>query len=140
VDRPIYPFALEMSKDVVALADPNAHPIRVHLSPPDGQGDTEIVNAKFVVGADGAFPEHYKRKNESDPCFVGAHSWVRKTLGIDLTGEQSGRQLQAYLYAQFFILLFHRQNIFGVSSTWCQRPTSRTFVIDVQSIRTMARA
>ncbi|KIM90285.1 hypothetical protein PILCRDRAFT_812015 [Piloderma croceum F 1598] len=71
VDRPIYPFALEMSKDVAILADPNAHPIRVHLSSPDGQVDTEIVNAKFVVGAD------------------GAHSWVRKTLGIDMTGEQS---------------------------------------------------
>jgi phenol 2-monooxygenase (NADPH) len=91
VDRSIYPFTLELSKDVAALADPNAHPIRVHLSPPDGQADTEIVNAKFVVGADGAFPKHYKHKNESDPCFAGAHSWVRKTLGIDMTGEQSGR-------------------------------------------------
>ena len=34
----------------------------------------EIVRAKFVVGAD------------------GAHSWVRKTLGISMDGEQTGAQ------------------------------------------------
>jgi phenol 2-monooxygenase len=34
--------------------------------------DPEIVHAKFVVGAD------------------GAHSWVRKTLGISMDGEQTG--------------------------------------------------
>ena len=34
--------------------------------------DTETVHAKFVVGAD------------------GAHSWVRKTLGISMDGEQTG--------------------------------------------------
>ena len=40
----------------------------------DGESDdnTEIVRAKFVVGAD------------------GAHSWVRKTLGISMDGEQTG--------------------------------------------------
>ena len=36
--------------------------------------DAEIVRAKFVVGAD------------------GAHSWVRKTLGISMDGEQTGAQ------------------------------------------------
>ena len=56
VDRPFYPIALELSKDATVLADPNVHPIRVHLSPADGQTDTEIVNAKFLVGADGTFP------------------------------------------------------------------------------------
>jgi phenol 2-monooxygenase (NADPH) len=34
--------------------------------------DPEVVHAKFVVGAD------------------GAHSWVRKTLGISMDGEQTG--------------------------------------------------
>jgi len=38
----------------------------------DSGSDTEIVRAKFVVGAD------------------GAHSWVRKALGISMDGEQTG--------------------------------------------------
>lgn len=44
-----------------------------HLNRDSGDGDdTETVRAKFVVGAD------------------GAHSWVRKTLGISMDGEQTG--------------------------------------------------
>ena len=42
-----------------------------HLDKASGD-DAEIVRAKFVVGAD------------------GAHSWVRKTLGISMDGEQTG--------------------------------------------------
>jgi phenol 2-monooxygenase (NADPH) len=38
----------------------------------ESEDDTEIVRAKFVIGAD------------------GAHSWVRKTLGIPMEGEQTG--------------------------------------------------
>ena len=34
--------------------------------------DPETVYAKFVVGTD------------------GAHSWIRKTLGISMDGEQTG--------------------------------------------------
>ena len=44
-----------------------------HLDKESGD-DTEIVHAKFVVGTD------------------GAHSWVRKTLGISMDGEQTGAQ------------------------------------------------
>lgn len=44
-----------------------------HLDKESGD-DAEIVHAKFVVGAD------------------GAHSWVRKTLGISMDGEQTGAQ------------------------------------------------
>jgi 2-polyprenyl-6-methoxyphenol hydroxylase-like FAD-dependent oxidoreductase len=44
-----------------------------HLDRDSGDGDdTETVRAKFVVGAD------------------GAHSWVRKSLGISMDGEQTG--------------------------------------------------
>ena len=43
-----------------------------HLDAPEGQ-DTEIVHAKFVIGAD------------------GAHSWVRKTLNITMDGEQTSQ-------------------------------------------------
>ncbi|THG94540.1 hypothetical protein EW026_g6950 [Hermanssonia centrifuga] len=43
----------------------------MNLNAKEGQAETEIVHAKFVVGAD------------------GAHSWVRKTLGIAMDGEQT---------------------------------------------------
>ena len=44
-----------------------------HLDKESGD-DAEIVRVKFVVGAD------------------GAHSWVRKILGISMDGEQTGAQ------------------------------------------------
>ncbi|KAI1791861.1 FAD binding domain-containing protein [Ganoderma leucocontextum] len=74
VERPIVPTSLELSKSEEELKDPNAHPVKVvlnHLDPPTNAGNSEIVHAKFVLGAD------------------GAHSWVRKTLGIALDGEQT---------------------------------------------------
>jgi phenol 2-monooxygenase len=46
--------------------------------------DTETVHAKFVVGAD------------------GAHSWVRKTLGIAMDGEQTGTQAILVSNSVFF--------------------------------------
>ncbi|EJF59085.1 hypothetical protein DICSQDRAFT_65759 [Dichomitus squalens LYAD-421 SS1] len=74
VERPIVPTSLELSESEEELKDPNARPVKVvlkYLDPPADAGDSEIVNAKFVLGAD------------------GAHSWVRKTLGITLDGEQT---------------------------------------------------
>ncbi|KAI0364365.1 hypothetical protein BV20DRAFT_956369 [Pilatotrama ljubarskyi] len=74
VERPIVPTSIEMSASEEELKDPNAHPVKVilkHLDPPQQHGDSEIVRAKFVVGAD------------------GAHSWVRKSLGISMDGEQT---------------------------------------------------
>ncbi|KAF8270632.1 FAD binding domain-containing protein [Lactarius quietus] len=73
VERPIVPIALQISEDPRELADPHAYPVKVvlkHLAKESGD-DTEIVRAKFVVGTD------------------GAHSWVRKTLGISMDGEQT---------------------------------------------------
>jgi len=95
VERAIVPIALQISEDPKEIADPHAYPVKVrnfptqlnappslkrnsssqvvlkHLAKASGD-DTEIVRAKFVVGAD------------------GAHSWVRKTLGFSMDGEQTG--------------------------------------------------
>ncbi|KAI0628037.1 FAD binding domain-containing protein [Trametes polyzona] len=74
VERPIVPTSIELSQSEAELRDPSAHPVKVtlkYLDPPEGQSDSEIVNAKFVLGAD------------------GAHSWVRKALGISMDGEQT---------------------------------------------------
>ncbi|KAI0259427.1 FAD binding domain-containing protein [Gloeopeniophorella convolvens] len=74
VERPIVPVSLQVSEDPKELADNRSHPVKVQLrklAPKDGESDTETVRAKFVVGAD------------------GAHSWVRKTLGISMDGEQT---------------------------------------------------
>ncbi|KAI0832097.1 FAD binding domain-containing protein [Trametes gibbosa] len=74
VERPIIPTSIALSTSEAELRDPTAHPVTVtlkYLAPKDGQSDTEIVKAKFVLGAD------------------GAHSWVRKQLGIALDGEQT---------------------------------------------------
>lgn len=43
-----------------------------HLEPEEGQEETEVVYAKYVLGSD------------------GAHSWVRKSLGFTMDGEQTG--------------------------------------------------
>ncbi|KAH9851912.1 FAD binding domain-containing protein [Lenzites betulinus] len=74
VERPIIPTSIELSTSEAELRDPTAHPVTValqYLAPQEGESDTEIVKAKFVLGAD------------------GAHSWVRKQLGIALDGEQT---------------------------------------------------
>ena len=44
----------------------------------EGEADTEIVHAKYVLGAD------------------GAHSWVRKSFGISMDGEQTGMRLHRH--------------------------------------------
>lgn len=73
VERPIVPSALEWPSDV-ASASPDSYPLKVTLKkqdPKPHEEDTEIVHAKYVIGAD------------------GAHSWVRKTLGFAMEGEQT---------------------------------------------------
>ncbi|KAG2363152.1 FAD binding domain-containing protein [Suillus spraguei] len=74
VDRPMAPSSLEISEDPEELLDPSSYPVKVvldHLGPSDTTLEQEIVYAKFVLGAD------------------GAHSWVRKTLGFTMDGEQT---------------------------------------------------
>ncbi|KAF9224075.1 hypothetical protein BS17DRAFT_780425 [Gyrodon lividus] len=68
VERPTTPSAIEI------LDNADDYPVKVtleHLDVVDEQIRTETVRAKFVVGAD------------------GAHSWVRKALGISMDGEQT---------------------------------------------------
>ncbi|OCH85883.1 hypothetical protein OBBRIDRAFT_784167 [Obba rivulosa] len=74
VGRPIIPTSIELDQNPVTLKDPQSHPIKAvlkHLDAPEGQSDTEVVYAKYLVGAD------------------GAHSWVRKSFGITMDGEQT---------------------------------------------------
>ncbi|KAH0836789.1 putative phenol 2-monooxygenase (NADPH) [Lanmaoa asiatica] len=74
VERPRRPTAIEISEDVDELSNPSSYPVKVtveHLDAIDDESKTEIVHAKFVVGSD------------------GAHSWVRRTLGIEMIGEQT---------------------------------------------------
>ncbi|GJJ11380.1 hypothetical protein Clacol_005612 [Clathrus columnatus] len=71
VDRPIMPISLEISDDRDKLGNPNAYCVKAVLKHLDTTEHTEIVHAKYAIGAD------------------GAHSWVRKTLGIDMEGEQT---------------------------------------------------
>ncbi|KII85917.1 hypothetical protein PLICRDRAFT_115229 [Plicaturopsis crispa FD-325 SS-3] len=74
VDRPIIPTSIELSTDATLLQDPTSHPVKVvlqHTDDVEGENYSEVVRAKFVVGAD------------------GAHSWVRKSLGIAMEGEQT---------------------------------------------------
>ncbi|KIM44405.1 hypothetical protein M413DRAFT_442389 [Hebeloma cylindrosporum] len=74
VTRPAIPVSIQLSEDELELKDPDAYPVRVvlrHLGHENNADETEVVHAKFVIGAD------------------GAHSWVRKTLGIAMEGEQT---------------------------------------------------
>ena len=69
VERPITPTCLEISNDPKELVDPSSHPVKVRscfqavsyiyssikvlLKRLNGEEDTEVVRAKYVVGADG---------------------------------------------------------------------------------------
>ncbi|KAJ3852796.1 FAD binding domain-containing protein [Lentinula lateritia] len=73
VSRPVIPTSLEVTEALVD--DFDAYPVRVVLEHEDTETEdekrTEIVYAKYVLGAD------------------GAHSWVRKCIGIAMQGEQT---------------------------------------------------
>ncbi|KAG5725040.1 Phenol 2-monooxygenase [Termitomyces sp. T112] len=71
VDRPILPVSIQISQN---STEPDAHPVRVvlkHVDVFEGQADSEVVHAKYVIGGD------------------GAHSWVRKAFDIEMEGEQT---------------------------------------------------
>ena len=74
VDRPIVPTEIKLNDDPKALADPQSHPVKITLKHLEDES-TEIVHAKYVLGAD------------------GAHSWVRREIGVTMDGEQTGGHL-----------------------------------------------
>jgi phenol 2-monooxygenase len=77
VERPMTIVKLEIDDDESALLSRDSYPVRAVLKSLDQDQDyeeyqeEEVVRAKYVIGAD------------------GAHSWVRKTLGIAMEGEQT---------------------------------------------------
>lgn len=94
VERPIVPTSIQLSADKADLKDPHSHPVKVvlkYLASEEGRSDTEVVNAKFVIGADGktnsipATPRDFAEHNS----LTGAHSWVRKSFDIAMEGEQT---------------------------------------------------
>jgi len=84
VDRPLLPELLEVSDDDAELNNPGSYPVKVvlkHLEPNEGEPETEVVHAKYVLGAD------------------GAHSWVRDAIGLTMYPEIENDQLVAPLMA-----------------------------------------
>lgn len=80
-----------LSKDVPADGDP----------PPklDEEG-SEIVHAKYVVGADGKLCDLLQAERTVTYLHLnspGAHSWVRKTLGITMDGESTSKTISSRL-------------------------------------------
>ncbi|KAF7969243.1 hypothetical protein HWV62_27888 [Athelia sp. TMB] len=67
VDRQTVPVSMHLSEDEAELRDSSTYPVQ-HLN---DEAARETVHAKFVVGTD------------------GAHSWVRKSLGIAMEGIQT---------------------------------------------------
>ncbi|KAI0628044.1 FAD binding domain-containing protein [Trametes polyzona] len=73
VERPTVPTSLKLTEATDAFTHPQAYANTVvlkHLG--SDEEKTEVVHAKFVIGTD------------------GAHSWVRKTLGIGAEGSVTG--------------------------------------------------
>ncbi|KAJ8591823.1 FAD-linked reductase [Rhizopogon salebrosus TDB-379] len=71
VSRPVAPASIELSNESEQLTDPLSYPVKVTLDHLDTSRKHEIVHARYVVGCD------------------GAHSWVRKALGITMDGVQT---------------------------------------------------
>jgi phenol 2-monooxygenase len=73
IDRPVKPISIDISTDPAVLEDHTAYPVQAVLQRMDGDESTEEVHARLVLGAD------------------GAHSWVRKQLGISMDGAATSR-------------------------------------------------
>ncbi|CDO68385.1 hypothetical protein BN946_scf184815.g32 [Trametes cinnabarina] len=71
VERATVPTSLKMSGQADGLEDPGSYVNTVVLQKVGGHNATEVVHAKFVLGSD------------------GAHSWVRKALGIGAEGTMT---------------------------------------------------
>ncbi|KAJ3873187.1 FAD binding domain-containing protein [Lentinula edodes] len=68
VDRSTIPIAIEVNEN--SVSDPDAHPVKVTIQNV-GSFETEVVHAKYVVGAD------------------GAHSWIRQNVQIPVDASST---------------------------------------------------
>ncbi|KAL1409403.1 hypothetical protein Q8F55_003386 [Vanrija albida] len=107
VERPIIPESLEIDESKVD--DPDAYPITVKLR---YMGEEESTPKQFGHGTEnGLFRSNLQSQEEEDAHYKlpegteagqietvhckyvigcdGGHSWVRRTLGIDMVGEQT---------------------------------------------------
>ena len=108
IERPCRPTSMEVSSDEKDLCNASSYPIKVRvvlyprvaselstvtqvalkrLNDSDNAED-EVVHAKFVVGADGNVRTYVRNVGTNN--IAGAHSWVRRTLGINMEGENTG--------------------------------------------------
>ncbi|KAL7280448.1 hypothetical protein ACG7TL_005378 [Trametes sanguinea] len=88
IERPVVPTSLEVSENQELLEDPSEYPVKVVLKSAGCSDDaSEVVQARFVIGADGGFMHIIMPRFANTT--TGAHSWVRKTLGISMIGEES---------------------------------------------------
>jgi phenol 2-monooxygenase (NADPH) len=113
VARPVRPTELTVSQNEKELEDPNSYPVKVvleHLQAQDKNNATEIIHAKYVVGADGqnqlSIP-HHSSLIQLLFLSLGAHSWVRRALGIEMEGEQTGKIPIHTLGHVFIMILDH---------------------------------
>jgi hypothetical protein len=109
IDRPIKPTSLVISEDPAVLQDPTSYATQVsfgareeayllntrdkivleHLNDDNSANSTEVVHAKFVLGADGkAIPSFFHAAISNTA--LGAHSWTRNALGFAMEGEDTG--------------------------------------------------
>ncbi|EFI27336.1 FAD binding domain-containing protein [Coprinopsis cinerea okayama7 len=70
VERHVAPVSISLDEAVARVYDKECYPVKASLRNLFN-GNLEVVNAKILIGAD------------------GAHSWVRKSLGIAMEGEQT---------------------------------------------------
>ncbi|KDQ19529.1 hypothetical protein BOTBODRAFT_126399 [Botryobasidium botryosum FD-172 SS1] len=80
VEQHVAPISMVLSENETESQDPQSYPVKVVLrrltestssEQLPRESMNEVVRAKYVVGAD------------------GAHSWIRKTLGIEMIGEST---------------------------------------------------
>ncbi|KAL5513394.1 hypothetical protein ACEPAH_3793 [Sanghuangporus vaninii] len=75
IDRPIIPTAIKLDDRPEVLESLDSYPVEITLNhftdEQEETSETEIVHAKYVLGAD------------------GAHSWVRGQLNFTMDGEQT---------------------------------------------------
>ena len=72
----------------------------------DQEGSEELVYAKFVIGSDGKQSPQNATVNSQKSC-AGAHSWVRKELGIEMDGDQTGGSIPyAHLHGPLTVSLY----------------------------------